>query len=81
VYSAFRWIGSAFILGDTDNTPYGGGTWASRAPASAVRRAAGCKGLRKNILDVAAAILQSTPGELEIVKTSGERRDGAARSS
>ena len=56
------------ILGDTDNTPYGGGTWASRGAGiggEAALQAA--KVLRKNILDVAAAILQSSPAELDIV--------------
>src|SRR5437868_7654039 len=56
------------ILGDTDNTPYGGGTWASRGAGiggEAALQAA--KVLRKNILDIAAAVLQSTPGELDIV--------------
>src|ERR1700687_1314060 len=56
------------ILGDTDNTPYGGGTWASRGAGiggEAALQAA--KVLRRNILDVAAAILQSTAGELDIV--------------
>ena len=55
------------ILGDTDNTPYGGGTWASRGAGiggEAALQAA--KVLRKNILDVAAAILQSRPDDLEI---------------
>jgi aerobic carbon-monoxide dehydrogenase large subunit len=55
------------ILGDTDNTPYGGGTWASRGAGiggEAALQAA--KVLRRNILDVAAAILQSTPAELDI---------------
>ena len=55
------------ILGDTDNTPYGGGTWASRGAGiggEAALQAA--KILRKNILDVAAAILQSTATELDI---------------
>ncbi len=55
------------ILGDTDNTPYGGGTWASRGAGiggEAALQAA--KVLRSNILDVAAAILQSTPAELDI---------------
>src|SRR6202046_4069442 len=55
------------ILGDTDNTPYGGGTWASRGAGiggEAALQAA--KILRKNILDIAAAILQSTPAELDI---------------
>src|ERR1700733_7011632 len=56
------------ILGDTDNTPYGGGTWASRGAGiggEAALQAA--KVLRGNILDVAAAILQSAPAELDIV--------------
>ncbi|MFZ0764528.1 xanthine dehydrogenase family protein molybdopterin-binding subunit [Bradyrhizobium sp.] len=55
------------ILGDTDQTPYGGGTWASRGAGiggEAALQAA--KILRRNILDVAAAILQSTPAELDI---------------
>jgi carbon-monoxide dehydrogenase large subunit len=59
------------ILGDTDNTPYGGGTWASRGAGiggEAALQAA--KALRSNILDVAAAILQSTPAELDIVNNA-----------
>ncbi len=55
------------ILGDTDNTPYGGGTWASRGAGiggEAALQAA--KVLRRNILDVAAAILQASPAELDI---------------
>ena len=56
------------ISGDTDNTPYGGGTWASRGAGiggEAALQAA--KILRSNILDVAAAILQSSPADLDIV--------------
>jgi carbon-monoxide dehydrogenase large subunit len=55
------------VLGDTDNTPYGGGTWASRGAGiggEAALQAA--KALRKNILDVAAAILQASTEELDI---------------
>ena len=55
------------ILGDTDQTPYGGGTWASRGAGiggEAALQAA--KVLKRNILDVAAAILQSTAAELDI---------------
>src|SRR4051812_40737353 len=55
------------ILGDTDNTPYGGGTWASRGAGiggEAALQAA--KILRNNILQVAAVILQSSPAELDI---------------
>jgi aerobic carbon-monoxide dehydrogenase large subunit len=59
------------ILGDTDNTPYGGGTWASRGAGiggEAALQAA--KVLRGNILDVAAAILQSSPDDLDIVNNA-----------
>ena len=69
------------ILGDTDNTPYGGGTWASRGAGiggEAALQAA--KVLRRNILEVAAAILQSSPAELDLagdaVVNTG---DGASR--
>jgi carbon-monoxide dehydrogenase large subunit len=56
------------ILGDTDNTPYGGGTWASRGAGIGGEAALqATKVLRRNILEVAAAILQSTPDELDIV--------------
>lgn len=56
------------ILGDTDNTPYGGGTWASRGAGIGGEAALqATKILRKNILDVAAAILQATSAELDIV--------------
>jgi carbon-monoxide dehydrogenase large subunit len=59
------------FLGDTDNTPYGGGTWASRGAGiggEAALQAA--KALRKNILEVAAVILQSSPRELDIAGDS-----------
>jgi carbon-monoxide dehydrogenase large subunit len=59
------------ILGDTDHTPYGGGTWASRGAGiggEAALQAA--KILRRNILDVAAAILQSSPTELDIANNA-----------
>src|SRR5271163_925638 len=69
------------ILGDTDNTPYGGGTWASRGAGiggEAALQAA--KVLRNNILDVAAAILQSTPSELDIANdTIVNASDGTPR--
>ncbi len=55
------------VLGDTDNTPYGGGTWASRAAGIGGEAAwqAG-KALRDNVLQVAAAMLQSKPDTLDI---------------
>jgi carbon-monoxide dehydrogenase large subunit len=59
------------ILGDTDVTPYGGGTWASRAAGIGGEAAlqAG-KALRQNVVAVAGAILQAAPSSLDI-------RDGA----
>jgi aerobic carbon-monoxide dehydrogenase large subunit len=55
------------ISGDTDNTPYGGGTWASRAAGiggEATLRAAAT--LRRNVLDVAGKLLQAQPDDLDI---------------
>jgi aerobic carbon-monoxide dehydrogenase large subunit len=55
------------VMGDTDNTPYGGGTWASRAAGIGGEAAwqAG-KALRQNVLAVAASILQAKPETLDI---------------
>ncbi len=55
------------ITGDTDHTPYGGGTWASRAAGIGGEAAwqAG-KALRANVLACAASILQATPADLDI---------------
>lgn len=56
------------ISGDTDATPYGGGTYASRATAiggEAVLLAA--KELRHEILSIAGALLQADPGRLDVV--------------
>jgi carbon-monoxide dehydrogenase large subunit len=55
------------ISGDTDNTPYGGGTWASRAAGiggEATLRAA--VALRQNVLDVAGKLLQAPAASLDI---------------
>jgi aerobic carbon-monoxide dehydrogenase large subunit len=69
------------ILGDTDNTPYGGGTWASRGAGiggEAALQAA--KVLRRNILQVAGAILQAAPAALDIVDNDVvDLSDGARR--
>jgi carbon-monoxide dehydrogenase large subunit len=69
------------ILGDTDNTPYGGGTWASRGAGIGGEAAMqASKVLRKNILDVAAGILQSEPDALDIAGDAIVNiRDGAPR--
>jgi carbon-monoxide dehydrogenase large subunit len=55
------------VTGDTDNTPYGGGTWASRAAGIGGEAAwqAG-KVLRGNVLAAAASILQADPKTLDI---------------
>ncbi len=55
------------ITGDTDNVPYGGGTWASRAAGIGGEAAwqAG-KALRENVLAAAASILQADPEALDI---------------
>src|SRR5256884_5107969 len=55
------------ITGDTDHTPYGGGTWASRGAGIGGEAAwqAG-KALRANVLAVAASILQAEAKALDI---------------
>jgi carbon-monoxide dehydrogenase large subunit len=55
------------VMGDTDNTPYGGGTWASRAAGIGGEAAwqAG-KALRMNVLAAAGSILQAKPEALDI---------------
>lgn len=55
------------FMGDTDHTPYGGGTWASRATGIGGEAAwqAG-KALRKNVLAVAGAMLQTDGKTLDI---------------
>src|ERR1700674_3609521 len=55
------------VTGDTDHTPYGGGTWASRA-AGIGGEAAWQAGLalRHNVLAAAGSILQAGPESLDI---------------
>jgi carbon-monoxide dehydrogenase large subunit len=58
-------------LGDTDVTPYGGGTWASRGAGiggEAAWRAG--RALRDNVLALAGSMLQADPATLDV-------RDGA----
>src|SRR5207302_2291729 len=64
------------VTGDTDNTPYGGGTWASRAAGIGGEAAwqAG-KALRANVLAVAASILQAEPKALDIRNAAVVDRD------
>ncbi len=64
-------------LGDTDATPYGGGTWASRGVGiggEAVLKAA--RQLKDNILKIAAIIMQSDENKLDIQNDHVIRKDG-----
>lgn len=57
------------ITGDTDATPYGGGTWASRAAGvggEATWQAA--RSLRENILALASVVLEKPAERLDIAK-------------
>ena len=67
------------ITGDTDNTPYGGGTWASRAAGIGGEAAwqAG-KALRANVLACAASILQAKPEDLDIRNGAVVDRDSGS---
>jgi carbon-monoxide dehydrogenase large subunit len=69
------------ILGDTDVTPYGGGTWASRAAGIGGEAAwqAG-KALKQNVLAVAATFLQADPEDLDVAGgVVIDRADGRER--
>jgi len=67
------------ITGDTDNTPYGGGTWASRAAGIGGEAAwqAG-KALHANVLACAASILQAKPADLDIRNGAVVDRDSGS---
>lgn len=55
------------ITGDTDITPHGGANWACRGAGIGGETAfQAAKKLKENVLDVAAAILQAKPAELDI---------------
>ncbi|NND42839.1 MAG: xanthine dehydrogenase family protein [Silicimonas sp.] len=68
--------------GDTDVVPYGGGTWASRGAGiggEAMLQAA--VALKDQVLDVAASILQTTRGNLDIRGGQITDPDGSERMS
>ncbi|MBO0765864.1 MAG: xanthine dehydrogenase family protein [Hyphomicrobiaceae bacterium] len=71
------------LLGDTDATPYGGGTWGSRATGIAGEAVLlASRALRNNILEFAALLLQSSADTLDI--RGGQvcnRAEGTARIS
>lgn len=53
--------------GDTDNVPYGGGTWASRgAGIGGEAMLLAARALKDQVLDVAGTLLQAEPGALDI---------------
>lgn len=65
------------VMGDTEATPYGGGTWASRATAiggEAALRAG--RTLRAEILRLAGLLSQRSADELDIVEGVVVLRDG-----
>ena len=66
--------------GDTEVTPYGGGTWASRGAGiggEAMLQAA--VALKEQVLDVAAVILQAKPDDLDIKAGKITDTDGTER--
>jgi carbon-monoxide dehydrogenase large subunit len=70
------------ITGDTEVTPHGGATWASRGAGiggEAVWQAA--LKLKQNVLVVAAGILQAKPGDLDLVDGQVVDAAGTARVS
>ena len=68
--------------GDTEATPYGGGTWASRGAGiggEAMLHAA--LALKAQVLEVAGVILQAAPGDLDIRAGQITDADGTERLS
>ena len=64
--------------GDTKNTPYGGGAWASRGAGiggEAVYLAA--EALKDQVLDIASVMLQSSPENLNIIDGNVVDRDSS----
>ncbi|WP_237212888.1 xanthine dehydrogenase family protein molybdopterin-binding subunit [Falsiroseomonas oryziterrae] len=69
------------ITGDTQTTPYGGGTWACRGAGIGGEAALqSAIALKQQILQVAGTMLQAAPGSLDIVMGEVvERETGRAR--
>lgn len=68
------------VSGDSDATPFGGGTFGSRAAAiggEAVYLAA--RDLRQEVLELAGVLLQAAPDALDIVDGTIVDRDGGSR--
>ena len=68
--------------GDTEVVPYGGGTWASRgAGIGGEAMLLAAQALKGQVLEVAAAILQAKPADLDIRDGQVTDKGGAARMS
>ncbi len=70
------------VTGDTERTPYGGGTWASRGAGIGGEAALlAANALKANILALAATVLQTTPGQLDLRGGDVTDPDGTPRMS
>ena len=68
------------VTGDTERTPYGGGTWASRGAGIGGEAALlASRALKANILALAAAVLQTQPGQLDLRGGDVTDPDGTSR--
>ncbi|MGH7008215.1 MAG: xanthine dehydrogenase family protein molybdopterin-binding subunit, partial [Stellaceae bacterium] len=68
------------VTGDTERTPYGGGTWASRGCGIGGEAALqGALALKANILALASAMLQADPAALDLAGGWVVDRDGGNR--
>ena len=68
------------VTGDTERTPYGGGTWASRGCGIGGEAALqGARALKANILTLAGAMLQADPAALDLAGGWVIDRDGGNR--
>ena len=68
------------VTGDTERTPYGGGTWASRGAGVGGESALqGARALKENILKLAASVLQADPTQLDL--RDGQVVDGPGASA
>lgn len=67
------------ITGDTEVTPHGGATWACRGAGIGGETALqAARKLKANVLNVAAAILQAQPGDLDLVDAEVVDKAGGA---
>ena len=68
------------VTGDTERTPYGGGTWASRGAGIGGEAALlASRALKQNILKLAAVVLQAQPEALDLRDGQVISQDGTPR--